>query len=225
MDDFKDFAQQAKLEVKKAARSARVNAEMAIGERTHAASSGEISTKHKLEGAKSMAAAELANARDTGEQVGLELKMKGRDARLAFDKSAAGSKINDAALATAAAAHSAKESVLDAVLPTEKVVEATSTRGVNITHVEVSGRASLLLSRARGPPAAQPHARHPVHALTISLLLLLCVCSTIIESAQRSHRAAACRGCRARSRPARPREGEGASSDARQRQSLHQREN
>jgi len=136
VDDFKDFAQQAKLEVKKKARSSMVDAELSVAKATGAATRNPPTTQQKLEGAQHIAKAEMANVRDLGEQVALEAKIRGRDAKLAFDQSAAGAKINDAAAAAADSARSAKEGVLDAVLPTQKVVEATSTRGVNITHVE-----------------------------------------------------------------------------------------
>jgi hypothetical protein len=147
VDDFKDFAQQAKLEVKKQARTAGLEAQRAVEKHAPAAAassssggSSESSVKHKLEDAQAGAEVTLANARDLGTQVGLEARKQARDARLHFDQSAAGSKINEAARDTAEAAHQAKEGVLDAVLPTQKTVEATSTRGVNITHVEVSSR-------------------------------------------------------------------------------------
>jgi len=144
VDDFKDFAQQAKLEVKKQARTAGLEAQRALEKHAPAAasssssssSSSESSGKHKLEDAQAGAAVKLANARDLGVQVGLEARKQARDARLHFDQSAAGSKINEAARDTAEAAHKAKEGMLDAMLPTQKTVEATSTRGVNITHVE-----------------------------------------------------------------------------------------
>jgi hypothetical protein len=144
VDDFKDFAQQAKLEVKKQTRTAGLEAQRALEKHAPAAaasssdSGGESSVKHKLEDAQAGADVKLANARDLGTQVGLEARKQARDARLHFDQSAAGSKINEAARDTAEVAHNAKEGVLDAVLPTQNTVEATSTRGVNITHVEVS---------------------------------------------------------------------------------------
>ena len=115
---MKDFAAQAKLEMKKRGRTAK------------------LALDHRPADVKATAKVKIANARDIGTQAGLEIKKRTRDAKLALDKSATGRAVGDAKDATVAAAADAKESVLDAVLPVTKTVEATSTRGVDITHME-----------------------------------------------------------------------------------------
>jgi len=121
VDDMKDFAQQAKLEMKIKSRGAKEAIIEGLG--------GEVSTSTKV-------ADKLHNTADFGEQVKLELTKKTRDAKVDLDKTETKKSLDSAATSVRDTLVDAKNAVMEKLTPDQKVVEATSARGVDVSHIE-----------------------------------------------------------------------------------------
>jgi hypothetical protein len=145
VDDMKDFAQQAKLESKIKGRALKHKAEIKLVEAT----GHKLSTQEEITGVKQIARDETHTAEDKMKQAALEVKMKTRDAKVAIDESATKQKLDDAVIKTGDALEDAKDKLVDAFTPATKVVEAESTRGVDITHIEGGTNQSVVKNKKK----------------------------------------------------------------------------